>query len=189
MRVWNAIRSISEDYESSPITEPVSLDEAKTYLMMEGFQDVDESTPLDFDGEDDMLESIIAASRKTVERSTGLHLVSKTIRVLHTNLAGDLELPGPWVAFVSFEDSEGTEVDEEDVTLVGDEFKVLIFPKYENATIEYQAGYESDNLPEDVKEAVLKEILYRYELTRSKDVAYVRNLKSAAISARKILKR
>jgi hypothetical protein len=160
-RVWNAILEVSHEYESTPITEPVTLDEAKNYMRLEGFQDVDDSSPLEFDDEDDLIESIITASREAVEKFTGLHLVSKTLTVLFTNLAGGVELPGPFLEATELLDEEGDEVT--DYTLIGTNFKRVLAPVYENLTMTYTAGYEADEVPKALKLAILIEVLYRYE--------------------------
>jgi hypothetical protein len=156
---FNAIHEVYADYGSSEIVEPVSLDEAKAYMRVEGFQDVDDSSPVEFDDEDDLIEDIITASREAVEKFTGLHLVSKTLTVHFTNLKGGRELPGPMGDVVGLYTVDDTEIT--DYTLVGTEFKRLLCPKYENMKIVYEAGSETIDM--GLKNAILIEVLWRYE--------------------------
>lgn len=163
-RVWNAIHDVSEVAESSPITEPVTLEEAKDYMRLEGFQDVDDSSPVEFDDDDDLIESIITSSREAVEKYCGLSLVSKTLTVLLTNKAGMIQLPyGPVVSVTQLTEEDGTEIEAENYTVLGTHHKYLKSPLYENMYITYTAGYDVDECPESLKQAILIEVLYRYE--------------------------
>src|SRR5688572_22287727 len=120
MRVWNGILDKSEEYGSSPVTEPVTVAEFKNYALLEGFQDVEDSTPVDFDGDDDLIEMLIAGARESVEKFTGLSLVSKTLTVMLTNLAGGVLLPGaPIGDITSLTDEDGDEIT--DYTVLGND--------------------------------------------------------------------
>lgn len=181
-RVWNAIIDVSEVADSSPITEPVSLDEAKQYIMLEGFQDTDDSTPVDFTGDDTLIDNIIKSSREAVEKFTGLSLVSKTLTVTFTNKAGMVELPyGPIGAITSLTDEDGTEITSDNYTIIGTQFKRLKSPCYENMVIVYECGYDGDDIPESLRQAILIEVLYRYDNRGSKDsLSSMAKMKAAA---------
>lgn len=163
-RVWNAILDVSEVADSSPVIEPVTLEEAKEYMMIEGFQDTDDSTPVDFDDDNTLIENIITSSREAVEKFTGLSLISKTLTVTLTNKAGMIELPyGPIGDITSLSDQDGTAIGTDNYTIIGTKFKRLKSPLYENMVIVYECGYDVADVPESLRQAILIEVLYRYE--------------------------
>lgn len=163
-RVWNAILDVSEVADSSPVIEPVTLEEAKEYMMIEGFQDTDDSTPVDFDDDNTLIENIITSSREAVEKFTGLSLISKTLTVTLTNKAGMIELPyGPIGDITSLSDQDGTAISTDNYTIIGTKFKRLKSPLYENMVIVYECGYDVADVPESLRQAILIEVLYRYE--------------------------
>src|SRR5262245_60811773 len=54
---------------AAPAAEPLGLAEAKAYLR------------IGFDGEDDLVSSLITAARSRIEEACGLALISRTLRV------------------------------------------------------------------------------------------------------------
>ena len=163
-RVWNAILDIDEGDTSSPVFEPITVEEFKDYALMEGFQDTDDSTPVSFDGEDDLIEYILRASREAVEKFTRLSLIPKRLIVTLTNKAGMVLLPGaPIHEIVSLTDEDGTEIDEDNYTIVGSRHKRLKSPLYENMVITYECGFSRDELPDALRLAILIDALYRFD--------------------------
>lgn len=163
---YNAVLSVENITDASDVgNEPVTLSEVKEYLRLEGYIDTDESTAdtlSDFDFDDDLINDMITASRQMMERHTNLSLIPKRLEVVVTNLCGMIELPyGPVDDIVSLYDEEGDEIEADDYTIIGNTWKFLKEPCYENMTITYDAGYVT--LPASMKLDLLRLIAYMYE--------------------------
>lgn len=164
---FNAILNIKDVTEESPGDEPVSLQEAKDYMRLEGFTDENESTSddlSDFDFDDDLITSLIITSRELLERKTGSHFIPKTLEVHFTNLRGRIELPGPVGEVSELLDVNGNEITTYE--LVGNVWKFLKSPCKEDMTITYEAGYGGDEtvpLPEGLKIAMLRLVSFLYQ--------------------------
>lgn len=111
--------------------------------------------------EDDLFELLIVAAREAIEAFTGLSLTPKAAEVTMLVPQPLFELPyGPVIStpsFVNFQD------DSIDVNLIG-----FDFPKIQNGfsqviTATYNVGYDSDNLPSQLKTAWLNQIVFMYE--------------------------
>ena len=147
-------------------TEPVTLQEVKDYLRLEGYTDTDESTSTnlsDFDYDDNLIEDdIIPGARQLMERITGVSMIPKTLRRSITNGSGNMEIPdGPVRSIVSLYDSNDVEILAASYKLTAGPFKRLISPTYCNMTITYEAGYIT--LPKALKLDLLRLIAYMYE--------------------------
>ena len=152
--------------ESDLGTEPVTLQEVKDYLRLEGYTDTDESTAddlSDFDFDDDLIEDIIIpAARQMAERITGLSFIPKTLRVTIYNSSGNMEIPfGPVREIISLYDSEEVEILDTVYKINGGAFPRLSYPKYCGMVITYDAGYVT--LPKALKLELLRLIAYMYE--------------------------
>ena len=113
-----------------------------------------------FDDDDALIADLITSARERIEEFTGLSLVPKTWEIEFTNLAGGFEIPfGPVTTILNVKDDEGDSIstDDFDVSLNG---RILKNPKYENMTMLYEAGYVT--LPKGLKDAMYKEVAYRY---------------------------
>lgn len=142
------------------IDDVVTVAEMKNYLRLEGFIDQSESISSEFNDDDTIIEELIVSARERLEEYTGLTFVPKTIEIEFTNLAGNFEIPfGPINQILYLRDSEGDSIstDDFDISLNG---RVLKYPTYENMTMQYECGYAV--LPKGLKEAVMKEVAYRY---------------------------
>src|SRR5689334_3438146 len=106
MQKYNLVHTIKDITEvSGDPTEPVTVEEVKSYMRLEGFQDVDESEATEFTEDDNLIEELIISARKRLEKLYGISLVPKTFRATLTNLAGDIEIPnGPVVSITSLTD-------------------------------------------------------------------------------------
>lgn len=161
---YNAILSITDvTDESGVFEEPVSIDEMKDYMRLEGFVDVDESTVdalSDFDYDDLLISETISAARELIEMKTGLTLIPKTLEVVLTNLCGGQELPGPVGDLVSLLDSSGDEIDAE---LTGNKFKFMQTTGAD-MTVTYEAGYGRTGLPlpKLIKADIMRVCYYLY---------------------------
>lgn len=159
---FNAIHSIQDvTTESGQADEPVTDQEVKDFLRLEGFTDADESTSeslSDFDFDDDLITEQITAAREFIERKTGTHLIPKTLEVVFTNGLGLQELPGPVGEITTLTDDNGNDVLSQ-VKTVGNTWKLLKCPCLEYMTATYEAGYGNDNcpaLPTALKQEILR---------------------------------
>jgi uncharacterized phiE125 gp8 family phage protein len=124
-------------------TEPVTVAECKSYMRLEGFQDVDESGSTEFTEDDELIEKFITAARRTLEDLYGISLLEKTLRWTFTNLAGSIPVPnGPFVSISSLKDSCGNSISASDYKMVGDGDKILRYPCYEDMVMTYKVGYD-----------------------------------------------
>ncbi len=144
---------------SAPFTysEPVTVDELKSYLRLNGFIDVNGSTSdVDFSDDDSLLEEIITGARQYMEEALCISIVPKQWRVVVTNCAGEQTLPyGPVTGIVSFSNYEGTAIT--DYKMIGDSIGC---PRGEKMTVTYSAGYA--NVPKPLKLALLKQCAWDY---------------------------
>lgn len=154
--------NISED--SGPVTEPVTLQEVKDYLRLEGFQDDDDSPADDFVFDDTLIETMIQAAREWCEAKTGLSLVWKRMQVPVTNSMGGISLPyGPVIGTVTAVDSEGDEIVSNDIKLTGTKFPSLRLPKKANMVLTYDVGYNILTCPGGLKDAIKAHVAACYD--------------------------
>lgn len=172
MNTYNQLLDYKDITTESGISEPVTLQEMKDYMRLEGFVDVDESTTdelSDFDYDDDLIESLITAARKKIENFCGVSVVFHTWKVLFTNLAGDFEFPwGPvrlseTDKITTLLDTNGTEIEEANYELLGFNFVMLKSPLAEELTATYDAGYTE--VPEEIETAI-KQMVYFWYINR-----------------------
>lgn len=157
MNKYNLIIDYS-DITTGILVEPVTLQEVKDYLRLEGFIDVTEILATDFNDDNALILELITSSRNRIELYTGLSLVPKTFKVELTNLAGHITLPfGPILDITAVTDVSGTALN----FSATHNLSKLKTPIQENLLVTYDCGYVT--LPKGLKEAMLKEIAYRYE--------------------------
>jgi uncharacterized phiE125 gp8 family phage protein len=162
MNKYNHIHDVIDVSTDSTPTEPVTVQEAKDWMRLEGFIDTDDSTASDFDDDDTIIEMLIVSARKRLEEYTGLSFIPKTFEAEIDNLAGYIELPyGPVTAITSLVDADDTDspATELDYTTTNGLSK-LKTPQQANLLVTYEAGYQTT--PEWVKNAILTEVAYRY---------------------------
>lgn len=141
-------------------TEPLTVQEVKDYLRLEGFIDDSESLSSDFDDDDTLISDLITSARVRLEEFTGLSFIPKTIEIEFTNLAGNFVIPfGPVNEITSLTYSG------DDLTAITDytttnNLSKLKTPLFENMIMTYEAGYET--LPKGLKMAMLKQIAWDY---------------------------
>lgn len=157
MEKYNLIIDYIETTGSS-VEEPVTVQQAKDWMRLEGFIDDESSSVIDFDDDNDFIEMLITSARKMIEQFTGLSIVQKSFEVELTNLAGNIKLPfGPVIEITSLTTSTGT--DELEYTTSINKAK-LKTPCQSDLKIEYSAGFTE--VPEWVNHAILTEVAYRY---------------------------
>ena len=151
--------------ESNVPDEPVTLQEMKDYLRLEGFVDIDESTTESisyFLFDDTLIQNMITAARRKAEDYCGISIVFHSWEALLKNEAGDSELPyGPVQEITSVLDADGNEITSDSYTFRGFDFKFMVSPLYDNLTVEYDAGYE--DCPEGVRLAIKQMVAYWYD--------------------------
>lgn len=158
--LYNLLIDWEDQTNESGITEPVSVEEVKNYLRLEGFIESSESISSDFNDDDVLIEVLIQSARERIEEYTGLSLIPKTWEIEFTNLAGGFEIPfGPvnMINYILDDEGESISSDDFDISSNG---RILKYPKYENMVMNYEAGYVT--VPRGLKEAILKEVAYRY---------------------------
>ena len=128
---------------AGPGEEPVSLVEAKAYARIDG------------DDEDALVSALVAAARLHVESLTGRALVTQTWRLVLKCVTG-LVVPLPVVPAMALVEAPDGAV------LQGD--SVLLAEPADELTVDYTAGYGgADDVPQDLKQAVLVLVAYWYE--------------------------
>lgn len=157
---FNAIHNVEDITGSGTITEPVSLQQLKDYLRLNGFQPDDDSPADQFDFDDALITSMGIEARKWCEQFTGVHLVTKTLQVTLTNGVGLMRIPGPVTGTILWKDQDGNSIAA--ARLIG-----AIFPKIESETcerqvLEYEAGYGSD-CPDWAKNAIKAYVAFSFE--------------------------
>lgn len=141
-------------------SRPVTAQEVKDYLRIEGFQDTDDSDATPFTEDDTLIEQLIDSAIEILEQRNSILIQRYTVEATVTNLAGNIDIYGPVdVDSFTLEQEDGTAIT--DLTLVGSVFPKLKSPKYENMKATYDAGYAT--LPANVKTEILKLVAYMYE--------------------------
>lgn len=170
MQNYNLVHTVKDiTEESGDPTEPVTVEEVKSYMRLEGFQDVGESMATSFDEDDTLIQTLIVAARKKLEKLYGISLVPKTLRATLTNLAGDIEIPcGPVTQVTEIKDRYDNVIAEDDYTLTGDDFPTIECPCYEKMKVTYEAGYE--DVPEDLKIEIMRIVTYWFENRGDKEL-------------------
>ncbi len=128
---------------AGPGEEPVSLAEAKAFARIDGGD------------EDALVSALVAAARLHVESLTGRALVTQTWRLVLKCVSG-LVVPLPVVPAMALVDAP------EGAVLQGD--SVLLASRVDELTVDYTAGYgDAEDVPQDLKQAVLTLVAYWYE--------------------------
>jgi len=130
--------------------EPVTVELAKKWCRA-----------LTGDTENDLFALLIVAARNAIEKFTGLSLVEKNIEATMLLPEAMFELPyGPVIDTPVFVDFEGGSIN---VQLIGLDFPKVQYYYNSNITATYNAGYNSDNIPAELKTAILYQINFMYE--------------------------
>lgn len=159
--IYNLLIDIRDVTDSTGnYLEPVSIDEAKSYLRLEGFIDTTESLSTEFDDDDKLISQLIVSARQRLEQYTGLSFINKKWEMEFDNYAGNFAIPnGPVIYIEELLDSEGNVISSTDYKLTSG-YSILKYPTWGEMIMTYYGGYE--NLPSALKEAILKEVAYRY---------------------------
>lgn len=137
-----------------PVQEPVTVEEAKAHLR------------IDYDAEDALIASYIAAAREHCEVVTGLALAPATWEArLDAFPAGAIDLPYPplvEVESVRYRDADGedlaldpSEYAVETLTIPGTIAPIDAWPDGRDVRIRYRAGYADSQIPYAARQAIL----------------------------------
>lgn len=159
--IYNLLIDWEDQTSESGIVEPLTVEEVKAYLRLEGFIDSTESLSSEYDDDDVLIADLITASREALEEFTGLSFIQKTLQIEFDNYDGNFEIPfGPVTSILALHpQGESTANDELEYTISMNK-RLLKSPTYGNLVMLYEAGYA--DLPKRLKDAMLKEIAYRY---------------------------
>jgi hypothetical protein len=165
----NYSKTVDVTDASGAITEPVTLQEMKDYLRMEGFVDDDESTSTaleSFDFDDTLLEEMITMAREQYEETLAVSLIPKTLKSIIWNPCGMIEIPyGPVSSVTTFQDIDDNDLD---YTLSGElgDFVNIKTPCGQEMVVTYEAGYGNTDCPEvpkSVKLDIMRLVTHLYE--------------------------
>ncbi len=156
--LYNLLIDWEDQTTESGIVEPLTVQEVKDYLRLEGFIDDTDSLATDFDDDNTLIAELITSARVRLEEFTGLSFIPKTWEIEFTNEAGWFEIPfGPVTDVISLEDKSGDAILQYSLTFNN---KRLRSPQYAEMRMVYVGGYT--DLPSALKEAMYKEVAYRY---------------------------
>ena len=157
---YNHIYSVDNiSSESGEVSEPVTLEEMKKYLRLEG----DDSPGDEFDFDDELIQDMITEGRVWVEQYTGLHLVEKSLQVVLLNQAGMTEMPGPVTGTIVIKNEDATTIDSATYKFIGSDFPKLVTPFDGRLTLTYDAGYTPATCPKGLKNAIKAYVAYAFE--------------------------
>lgn len=147
---------------TTPWVEPVQLQEVKNYLRIEGFITSPLNTQSTFNDDDVLIESLIVSARERMEEFTGLTLRRRTLQIEFTNLAGNFEIPFQPVNTITYVyDDEGDSISTDDFEVSMNK-RLFKYPLLPNLQMIYEAGYSEVTIPKGLKDAIMKEVVYRY---------------------------
>jgi hypothetical protein len=175
---------LSED--SGVITEPVTVQEMKNYMRLEGFESDNESGEMPFISDDTEIEEQITASRQRFEKWSGRSVVRHRWKQIVTNQIGDIELPysNNYTIF-SLHNCDGVEILSENYKIRDHEFLFLESPLNDNMTVVYDAGPEDPaDVPKVIKKAIMRDVLFYYENRNDGDDKENRSFECAAFYKR-----
>jgi hypothetical protein len=140
--------------EQSGLTEPVTVQDHKDYMRLEGWAgETSEATEFSFD--DDLIAELNMGARQYIEQTANVSLIPHELEVVLTN-AGNMELPmSPIDSIVSVLNSEGDAVDTDNILTVGNDRKRLKSPTGSELTVSYTTSALKDQRPlTDIKRLV-----------------------------------
>lgn len=131
-----------------PISEPVSLQEAKDFMSV------------DYTEKDTIIQSLITAARQLLEDKYDIGIVKKTVQAIVNNSCGGIEISGAPIGTVSAVDQNDDVVD---LTIIGLDHKFIESPCDCYLKIQYESGFDADDVPEIMKAAVKQQVLWMFE--------------------------
>lgn len=164
---YNIVSSfvISDDSGSD---EPVSIQDVKDYIRLEGWT---ESDATEFTFDDVLIAELITSARQYIEELGSISLIPHEIEVVLNNY-DRIELPfSPITEVSSIVDCDGNAVDEDNIKIVGNERRFIVRPTGSDLVVTYTTSALNDSRPlVDIKRIVAA--LYE---NRGMDIAEVVN--------------
>lgn len=146
---YNCVNDILFSSEGS---EPVTLEEIKNYLRVDGSLTTD----------DDMLTELGKTARSLCEKYVNQSIITRTVKSIVNNSLGGIVLPyQPYVSGIVVKDYDGNTIDSNNVEFKGASFKRLFEPVSEYLECTYLAGYST--CPSHFKTAILQQLAWMYE--------------------------
>lgn len=140
-----------------PAVEPVTLEEAKLHLRVDGNED------------DSLITALITAARQKAEEYTRRAFITQTWELAVDTACGVLYLPRPPVQAVETVTVDGGIVATENYALIGPEALHVKVPLYAvnpgGVVIRYRAGYGDApaDVPQVIRQAILMLVAHLYE--------------------------
>jgi uncharacterized phiE125 gp8 family phage protein len=139
--------------EIAPVTEPVTLAQAKTQCRV------------DFDDDDSYLTILMTMARRRVENWCAIAIVPKTF-TCGVDIFTDFEIPyGPNATNIVLTDSIGNVIDPSAYAIIPGNYPVLkpLGMWYEGASLSWASGYAVGAVDLDLQLGILQEIAFLYE--------------------------
>lgn len=140
-----------------PATEPVTLEEAKLHLRIDGTE------------EDSLISALITAARQKAEEYTKRAFITQTWEYAIDSVSGKVYLPRPPVQMINEVILDGEIVSTENYVLVGQDVFYTKIPlnavKPDGLVIRYASGYGSNatDVPQAIRQAILMLVAHMYE--------------------------
>lgn len=169
--------------EIAPVSEPVTLTEAKLYLRVDG------------SGEDAVINRLIASARKAAEKYMRRSLITQSWKITYDDYApSEIQLPrGPIQNISSVKiigrDASETVISASKYYLNSGREKLVIDTALLGHIVEviYVAGFgEHNDIPDDIKQGMLIHIAKLYD-SRSSDISMPISVRSLYDTYREIM--
>lgn len=140
-----------------PAIEPVTLEEAKQHLRVDGNE------------EDSLIAALITAARQKAEDYTRRAFITQTWELALDSACGVLHLPRPPVQTVETVTVDGEVITPEKYALVGTEYLHVKMPLNAvtpgGVVIRYKAGYGDapTDMPQAIRQAIMMLVAHLYE--------------------------
>ena len=138
--------------DSSGQDEPVSVQECKDYMRIEGWT---ESEATEFTFDDTLIAELITSAREFIETAANISLLNHEMEVILTN-CDRIELPfSPIDEITTVYDSNDDEIDSDLIKTVGNERKFIVTPVGWDMKVVYTTTAITDKRPlVDIKRIV-----------------------------------
>ena len=150
----NAITDVQFEVPLYAVTEPLTLEDAKTYMKV------------DFTDDDALITDLLTVAREGLETYTGLSFVEKTATVQLINECGGIEIPyGPTPSTIDvtlMTDIDGNVLDPSCIQIIGNQFKNIESPRVHFMQIIYTCGYAAGTLPSPLLAALKAQVFFLY---------------------------
>ena len=150
---YNLISSVSDITEISGLTEPVTVQDCKDYMRLEGWAgEMSQATEFSFD--DDLIAELRTSARQYIEQMANVSLIPHQFEVVLTNM-GKIALPfSPIDQVISVFDTDDNNLTDK-IKVVGNDMKFLKEPIGYDLVVTYTTKVLIDSRPHlDIKRLV-----------------------------------